>query len=121
MGCIGWAEYTASVGLRFVRFLGRAARKPAKMVTGQFLPQRIGSLGLRIRSSEKGLVKRPFLVNGRGFSPTARISRDSWHFLKIHDLPGALDSEASYRRTGPHAGVEGQKSLRALKSSGRRG
>lgn len=118
MGCIGWAEYTASVGLRFVRFLGRAARKPAKMVTGQFLPQRIGSLGLRIRSSEKGLVKRPFLVNGLGLSPTARNSRESWHFLKVHDLPGALESEASHRRFGRHAGVGDRKSLLALERPG---
>ena len=47
------------------------------------------------RSSEKGLVQRPFLVNGLGFSPTARISRESWHFLKVRDLPGALESETS--------------------------
>lgn len=69
-------------------------------------------------SSEKGLVKRPFLVNGLGLSPTARISRESWHFLKVRDLPGALESEASHRRFGRHAGVGGRKSLRALERPG---
>lgn len=80
--------------------------------------QRTGSIRLWIRSSEKGLVKRPFLVNGLGLSPTARISRESWHFLILHDLPGALESEASHRRFGRHAGVRCRKSLRALKRPG---
>jgi len=79
---------------------------------------RARSRGVWIGSSEKGLVQRPFLVNGLGFSPTARISQESWHFLEVHELPSALESETSYRRIGCHAGVGGRKSLCALKRLG---
>jgi hypothetical protein len=49
VGCIGWAEYTASVGLRFARFPGCAARNRPKCGHTSTPPRGNRFVGARIR------------------------------------------------------------------------